>query len=132
MSSWIIDNFGIKGLSLLVGGIIVMIALLFGPSLYKKAKILNYDGTTKAQITNITEKKMSFQDMSGGSVKTVGYDITYTFKVDTTYITKTETLKPSYEIAKLLDKFQSGQDCNIEIKYLTENPQKSFISGFLP
>lgn len=132
MSNWVIDNFGVKGLSILVGGIILLVALIFGPSLYKKAKVLKYDGSAKAQITNITEKKMSFQDMSGGSVKTIGYDLTYTFAVDTVYYSRTETIKPSYDLVKLYKKFNLGQPCFVEVVYLTENPNKSLISRLLP
>jgi hypothetical protein len=128
MSNWIINNFGIKGLLILLVGLIVLIASFVGPPIYRRAKILSYDGTAKAQITNITEKKMSFQDMSGGSVKTIGYDLTYTFTVDSTIYTRSENQKPSYDVARLFDAFNSGQACFIEVKYLSNNPQKSLIS----
>jgi hypothetical protein len=81
MITWIKDNFGIKNLLMLIVVAAVIIGFLAGPSLYKLMKGRQYKGITEAVVTNIVDKKGSFQHYNGTNEKTIGYNVSFAFTI---------------------------------------------------
>ena len=130
MIRWIKDSIGIKNLLILVTVILVIAGLLAGPSLYKSIKRNQYKGHIEARVLNIVDKKASFQHYNGTNVKTIGYDISYTYFIDGDNYTRTEFTKSGSDVKLLYDNYSSGQNCEVVVKYSLEAPSESFISSF--
>jgi len=128
MISWIKDNFRVKNFFILITVILVIAGFLIGPSLYKFIKRNQYKGITEATVTNIIDKKASFQHFNGTNEKTIGYDVSYVFTLEGKNYSKTETIKPSSDAKRLFDDFTTGKTCFLEIKYSLETPSESIIS----
>jgi hypothetical protein len=128
MIGWIKDNFGIKNLLILVTVILIIAGFLVGPSLYRKLKVGQYEGTAKAEVTNIVAKKTLSQHLNGTNEKISGYDVTYAYTSQNKNYFNTEFIKPEPDIKRLYDKFSSGEDCFVEVKYSLDKPSESIIS----
>ncbi|MDP2723462.1 MAG: hypothetical protein Q8O72_11955 [Bacteroidales bacterium] len=128
MIDWIKSNFGIKNLLILISVVIVIAGFLAGPSLYKLIKGQQYQGTTEAVVTNIIDKKGSFQHYNGTNEKTTGYDVSFVFIIKGKDYKKIETMNSSYDTKRLFDDFTDGKSCFLEIKYSLENPLESIIT----
>lgn len=131
MISWIKDNLGLKGSLILAAFIVLIAGALIGSKVYRNFKNSQYTGIATAQVTDVEEKTMMYQDMGGSRIKVSGYLITYTFAINSIYYAKTENLKPAYEIKLLYNSFNTGKTCYVEVKYLPDNPNKSAIERVL-
>ena len=128
MIDWIKNDFGIKNLLILMTVVIVIAGFLAGSSLYKLIKGSGYKGVAEAVVTNIVDKKGSFQHYNGTNEKIVGYDVTYVFTVKGKDYSKTEMMNSSYNAKHLFDDFMEGKTCLLEIKYSLQNPSESQIA----
>lgn len=128
MMSWIKDNFGIKNLLILISVILVIAGFLLGPSLYRKLKANQYEGTAKAEVTNIVAKKTLSQHLNGTNETITGYDVTYVYSSQNKNYSNTEFIKPESDMKRLYDKVISGETCFVEVKYSLDKPSESIIS----
>ena len=128
MIRWIKDNFGIKNLLILITVILVIAGFLIGPSLYRKLKVSQYEGTVKAEVTNIVAKKTLSQHLNGTNETISGYDVTYAYSSQNNNYSNTEFIKPEPDIKRLYDKVSSGEACFVEVKYSLDTPSESIIS----
>ena len=128
MISWIKDNIGLKNVIILALVVFVIVGILFASSWYKKIIGNHYEGVAQARVTNIAVRTTTFQHHNGTSTKTVGYDVTYDYKVKNEKFSNTEFLEPDYDTKLLFDQFNSGGTCMIEIKYSITKPSESVIS----
>ena len=127
MISWIKANLGIKGSLILAAFLVLIAGTLIGSKVYRNARDSHYTGVATAQVTQMEEKMMMYQDMGGSRIQVSGYLITYSFTVNSTCYTRTENLKPAYDIKLLYNSFNSGNACHVEVMYLPDNPNKSRI-----
>jgi len=128
MIRWIKDNIGIKNVLIFIIVILVIAGLLFGTSLYRKLKGSQYEGTAKAEITNIVAKKTLSQHLNGTNETITGYDVTYVYSSQNKNYSNTEFIKPESDVKRLYDKVTSGETCFVEVKYSLDTPSESIIS----
>jgi hypothetical protein len=125
------DNIGIKNILILVLVILVIIGFIKGPNWYKQVVGSHYEGIAEATITNIVAKQASAQHLNGSNTKTIGYELSYLYKVGNEEFANTEFIEPGQDIKLVFDRFISGEACLIEIKYSQETPSKSIVSKLL-
>ena len=125
--NWLKENIGYKNILVLAIVVVVIVGLVKGPSLYRHIKKSRFDGSTKAFVENIEEKKRTSQHHNGANIKTVGYEITYVYEVERDKYSSKGFVEPGSEVKKLFDRFSAGDSCLIDIGYLVENPNESII-----
>jgi hypothetical protein len=131
MISWIKDYIGIKNFIVFILGIIIILGFIKGPSWYRLIVGNQYDCVVNATVTNIVARESSSQSYNGTNTRITGYDITYTFKAGNETRSKTEFVEPGSESRFLVDQFNSGKTCFIEIKYSEKSPSESTISKLI-
>jgi hypothetical protein len=128
MISWIKEYIGIKNLFILITVVFVIAGLLLSPSLYRKLLVMQYEGITKAKVTNIVTKKTFTQHINGTNEIIIGYDISYNYTNQNKIYSQTEFIMADEKVKQLFDKIASGETCFIEVKYSLDIPCKSTIS----
>jgi hypothetical protein len=128
MFSWIKNSFGLKNLIILTLVILAIAGGIKGPSWYKMVAGSQFNGYTKALVTNIDAKNSTVQHYNGAGSIVVGYDVSYIYRVGNNEFSNTEYLKADYDISLVCKQFDSGKSCLIGINYSRAKPYKSFIS----
>ncbi len=132
MISWIRYNFGLNNAIILIVVIVVITGFLIGPSLYLKLKGSQYQGTAKAEITDIIAAKAVSQHLNGTNETITGYKVTYIYSIHNKAYPGTEFIKPGSDIKHLYDIVSSGKPCFVEVKYSISAPSESMISKLNP
>jgi len=130
MIAWIKENIGYRNLLILLVVVIGIIAFLKGPSLVRSIKKSHYKGVAKAIVMDLAERKTTVQHINGTHSRVIGFDLTYTYTVDEEKYRRTGFIEPGKETKILFDKFNQGDSCFIEIRYMLENPEESILVGF--
>ncbi|MFH0999826.1 MAG: hypothetical protein V1783_03205 [Bacteroidota bacterium] len=129
--NWIKNSFGIKNFVILISVVCVIAGLLAGPSISRMIKRRQYQAYTEAKVTNMVERKSSFQHLNGTNIKIVGYELTFLYKPEGDNFSQTLFIKPGSEARQLYNKFESRQHCAIELRYVADNPAECMISNLL-